>query len=623
MNAANPLVFPLPDEAATRRLAAWLAPYIANGGGVVTLVGELGAGKTTFARALIRALTGDPDEEVPSPTFTLVQGYDTPQGPVAHFDLYRITDAEELVELGWDDAVVSGIVLVEWPERLGALLPFERLEMTLSPDPAIGPDARIATLTAHGQNCGRWADVLLALADQMIPASDDNDISPVLGRDGGPAPSWARSQGRGCARPASEGRFDEPSSKLDGLPASDDNDISPVLGRDGGPAPSWARSQGRGCARPASEGCFDEPSSKLDGLTRSNGITSTSLADSDSPLLRFLAAHHLTTAERQTLAGDASTRRYQRLRPSNRPSLILMQAPDPARELRPFITVAECLRPLGLSVPEIYAVDADAGLMLLEDFGDASFSQCLDAGAEPEPLYRLAVEALITLHKSFVPGSDPLSATTTLPVFDAARFLDQARLFVEWAPLALTGHPLDSDARSAFEAAWQAVLPQALTRSTLLLRDFHAGNLMHLPDRVGVRACGLLDIQDAGLGPAAYDLVSLIEDARRDLAPTVAEAMIGHYRAAFPDLDPVAFRRDWSVLATLRHTRVIAVFLRLAAQGKRGYLAHLPRVQCYLNQALAHPALAPVADWFACHMPMISASLDAGFGEPTKGERAT
>ena len=574
MNAANPLVFPLPDEAATRRLAAWLAPYIANGGGVVTLVGELGAGKTTFARALIRALTGDPDEEVPSPTFTLVQGYDTPQGPVAHFDLYRITDAEELVELGWDDAVVSGIVLVEWPERLGALLPFERLEMTLSPDPAIGPDARIATLTAHGQNCGRWADVLLALADQMIPASDDNDISPVLGRDGGPAPSWARSQGRGCARPASEG-------------------------------------------------CFDEPSSKLDGLTRSNGITSTSLADSDSPLLRFLAAHHLTTAERQTLAGDASTRRYQRLRPSNRPSLILMQAPDPARELRPFITVAECLRPLGLSVPEIYAVDADAGLMLLEDFGDASFSQCLDAGAEPEPLYRLAVEALITLHKSFVPGSDPLSATTTLPVFDAARFLDQARLFVEWAPLALTGHPLDSDARSAFEAAWQAVLPQALTRSTLLLRDFHAGNLMHLPDRVGVRACGLLDIQDAGLGPAAYDLVSLIEDARRDLAPTVAEAMIGHYRAAFPDLDPVAFRRDWSVLATLRHTRVIAVFLRLAAQGKRGYLAHLPRVQCYLNQALAHPALAPVADWFACHMPMISASLDAGFGEPTKGERAT
>jgi hypothetical protein len=516
MNAANPLVFLLPDEAATQRLATRLAPYVASGGGLVTLVGELGAGKTAFARALIRALTGDPNEEVPSPTFTLVQSYDTPQGLVTHFDLYRITDAEERIELGWDDAVANGIVLVEWPERLGTFLPPERLEITLSPDPAAGPDARIATLTAHGQPQSRWASVPSALADPMIPASPDTDRSPVSGRDGG-------------------------------------------------------------------------------------------LADSEPPLLRFLAAHDLMAAERQTLAGDASTRHYQRLRLSNRPSLILMQAPDPERELLPFITVAECLRPLGLSVPEIYAVDADDGLMLLEDFGDASFAQCLDAGAEPEPLYRLAVDALITLHKTFIPdsGSGSSSATATLPIFDAARFLDQAMLFAEWAPPAMRGHPLDSAARSAFEAAWQAVLPQALTRSTLLLRDFHAGNLMHLPDRAGVRACGLLDIQDAGLGPATYDLVSLIEDARRDLAPTVAEAMIGHYEAAFPDLDPAALRREWSVLAVLRHTRVIAVFLRLAAQGKRGYLAHLPRVQRYLSRALAHPALAPMADWFACHMPMI------------------
>jgi hypothetical protein len=315
---------------------------------------------------------------------------------------------------------------------------------------------------------------------------------------------------------------------------------------------------------------------------------------------RFLAAQGLATAGRMPLAGDASTRRYQRLSLAGRAPLILMQAPDPERELVPFGTVAGVLRRLGLSAPEIYAVDAEAGLMLLEDFGDGTFSRALDDGAAPAPLYTLAVDVLVALHRTFVPGPE----TAALPVFDAARFLDQARLFGELVPPAVTGRPLTAAARSALDSAWRAVLPPALVRPTLLLRDFHAGNLMLLPGRPGLRACGLLDVQDAGSGPAAYDLVSLIEDARRPLAPALATALVERYLEAFPGLDAAAFAAGWTVLAALRHTRVIAVFLRLAGRGKPGYLVHLPRLWGYLAGHLARPELAPLARWFDDHLPL-------------------
>ncbi len=309
----------------------------------------------------------------------------------------------------------------------------------------------------------------------------------------------------------------------------------------------------------------------------------------------FLARHGLADAERRPLAGDASTRRYQRLIPKEGRSLILMQAPDPALELVPFIVVAERLRTLGLSVPDIHAVSPDDGLMLLEDFGDASFTLALDQGADPGPLYRLAVDVLIQVHRSPPPQPD---ATWHPPVFDAERFLSQAHLFVD---MLVPG--ADEAAYTAFETAWRSVLPGALERPTLLLRDYHAGNLMHLPDRPGVAACGLLDFQDAGIGPAVYDLVSLIEDARRDLSPSLAASLIDQYLAAFPDLDREAFARGWAVLAALRHSRVIAVFLRLAERGKPGYLGHLPRVWRTLEGHLAHPGLAPVAAWIDRYLP--------------------
>ena len=313
--------------------------------------------------------------------------------------------------------------------------------------------------------------------------------------------------------------------------------------------------------------------------------------DDPQHLAAFLEPLGLAAAERLPLTGDASSRRYQRLRPAEGPSLILMQAPDPARELVPFVDIAARLKAVELSVPTIMAADASAGLLLLEDFGDQTFAAALDGGADLVPLYHLATDLLIALHRSPVD-------TAGLPRFDAAAFLAQLLLLPEMV------FPGDERCRSEFETAWRAVLPMAVAGpQSLLLRDYHAGNLMMLPERPGVRACGLLDFQDAGAGPIAYDLVSLAEDARRDLPRGFAAFLIGYYLSAFPNVEAPAFVYSASVLAAVRHTRVIAVFLRLARVGKPGYLRHLPRLWRYLDSHLALRYLKPVADWFARYLP--------------------
>lgn len=320
----------------------------------------------------------------------------------------------------------------------------------------------------------------------------------------------------------------------------------------------------------------------------------TAPCDDPETLARFLAAQGLAGAGRRPLAGDASTRRYERLEPPGRAPLILMRAPHPATELEPFVRIAALLRPLGLSVPAIIATDTAAGLMIMEDFGSETFTGVLDGGADPEPLYHLATDLLITLHRGFSPPTE----VAGLPVYDADAFAGQVRLLPELI------FPNDPAINSEFETVWRAVLPAGLAGpSSLLLRDYHAGNLMRLPDRPGVRACGLLDFQDAGPGPAAYDLISLIEDARRDLPPGMGSLLMERYLSAFPDLDREGFRRACAVLAAVRHTRVIAVFLRLAARGRPEYLRHLPRVWRYLDRHLARPELAPVAHWFDRHLP--------------------
>ncbi len=314
----------------------------------------------------------------------------------------------------------------------------------------------------------------------------------------------------------------------------------------------------------------------------------------------FLQRHGWRDARRTALPGDASARRYERLRLGERRALLMLAPPDDTAAN--FMAIAGLLHGAGLSVPAILAAEPDQGMLVVEDFGDGTYTALLDGGAEALPLYQLAVDALIHLHRAFV-ATDDTAPLPDLPVFDAERFLQQTMLFCE-SDLPAAFGPVEAAVSDSFRRAWETALSQAMSvPRSLLLRDFHAGNLFHLAGRPSVRACGLIDFQDAGIGPVTYDLVSLLQDARRDIADDVAAACLERYSAAFPDIDRAAFAASYAVLAAQRHVRVIAIFSRLARQGKPGYLDHLPRLWRLLDLALQHPALAQVAAWFEVNLP--------------------
>jgi N-acetylmuramate 1-kinase len=303
------------------------------------------------------------------------------------------------------------------------------------------------------------------------------------------------------------------------------------------------------------------------------------------------------------LAGDASFRRYYRLADAARRA-VLMDAPPP-EDVRPYIAVAELLRGYGLSAPEIHAADRERGLLLIEDFGDASYTRLLaGGGADEAALYALAVDTLIALHRAVAARGLP-----DLPPYDETRLIAEAALLTDWfapATAALGGRKLPPAARDDYLARWRAVLPlAALPAPTVVLRDFHVDNLMLLPGRPGVRACGLLDFQDALAGPASYDLASLLEDARRDVPTELQAAMTERYLAAFPQLDRQQFARSAAILAAQRNAKIIGLFVRLwQRDGKPAYLAHLPRVWRLLEDDLRREAaLHPIAEWLDRHLP--------------------
>jgi aminoglycoside/choline kinase family phosphotransferase len=315
----------------------------------------------------------------------------------------------------------------------------------------------------------------------------------------------------------------------------------------------------------------------------------------------FLSTHGWGTAARTPLAGDASARRYLRLARGDERA-ILMDSPNPAEDVVPFIAIADILRRLGLSAPEIKAAQPGDGLLLLEDFGDGTFTRLIAQGTDPAELYSLAVDALAVIHRDF--RSDQATAID-LPRYDADLFIDQVMLLADvYVPAAL-GRAATAAERTEFEQAWRATVPKAMEIGTSLLhRDYHVDNLMRLSNRPGPAACGLLDFQNAGLGPISYDLVSLLEDARRDVPAPIAAAMLDHYLSSFPTLDRDAFHRSYAVLGAVRHTRIVAVFARLhLSHGRSEYLQHLPRVWRLLEAKLAEPALAQLRDWFDRTLP--------------------
>ena len=307
----------------------------------------------------------------------------------------------------------------------------------------------------------------------------------------------------------------------------------------------------------------------------------------------FLAANGWGGARIEPLAGDASFRRYFRVI-GDHGRAVLMDAPPPHEDPRPFIAVAEWLASRGLSAPEILARDLDRGLLLLGDFGDTRLRETLDDNPQRErELYELATDVLVHLHDHPpMPGLRP---------HGLEQWLDELALFTEWYCPAL-GLEVDE---AGYRAAWQQVLAPVANDGlgpVTVLRDYHAENVMLVEGRSGVAHFGLLDFQDALAGHPAYDLASVLEDARRDVSPDVERAMIDRYVAATGGGS--AFEQAYWALAAQRNTRILGVFTRLwKRDDKPGYRRFQPRMWGLLEWDLARPGLEAVRDWFDANVP--------------------
>jgi tRNA threonylcarbamoyl adenosine modification protein YjeE len=490
-------------EAAVVRLAERIALKLAVGD-VVALSGDLGAGKTTFARALIRALLGDAEAEIPSPTFSLVQTYSAPRLELAHLDLYRISGDDDLVELGLDEQLATGAAIIEWPERAPGFKPADRLDIHFAQ--GTGPDQRTLHLAGHGT----WAPSLARIAamSEFLDKSPPWDVAKAVYLQGD-------ASARAYARLAHEGRV-------------------AIL--------------------------MDQPR-QPDGPPIKNGLPYSRIA-------------HL------------------------------------AEDVRPFVAVAEALREAGLSAPEIYAADLDHGFLVLEDFGDRVYgAEIAKSPCQPE-LWRAATDTLLAMSTLKVPDSIPLPDGTQhhVPPQDAAVLGIEVELLPDWYWRAIHGSPIPADVRAEFVAAWDSIFNHLAEQPVgWVLRDFHSPNLVWLPDRDGPCRAGLLDFQDALVGSHAYDLVSLLQDARVDVPAALEDELLAYYldrRAAEPAFDSEAFRFAYAALGVQRNTKILGIFARLAMRDrKRTYLRHIPRIWRYLARGLAHPDLAALARWFDRHLP--------------------
>lgn len=483
-------------------LAQVLAPYLRRGD-VLTLSGDLGAGKTTFARFLIWSMADAP-VEVSSPTFALVQVYETAQAEIHHFDLYRLGEPEDLRELGFDEARDAALVLVEWPERLGDSLPADRLDVALSEGETA--ETRDVIITGHGG----WAPRLQRLRAAM-------DFQNKAG--------WSAARARFLAGDASVRSY-----------------VRLALGDKQALLMDWER--------------------QPDGPPLDNGQPYSRIA-------------HL------------------------------------AEDVGPFVAVARALREARLPAPEIYGHDLERGFLLIEDFGNYALGRLVEQSGEIATLYRPAVDLLLRLREADIPRVLPISddRAHALPDYDASALQAEVALLLDWFLPAMTSRPLPANARREFEALWQAQFDWLARQETgLLLRDFHSPNLIALTPGDPRGALGLIDFQDAVIGHPAYDLVSLLQDARLTVPPGVEAHLFRHYCARAGQqgagFDAGVFARAYALLGAQRNTKILGIFARLALRdGKPAYLTHIPRARDYLERNLQHPALAPLRAWFDRHMP--------------------
>jgi len=490
------------DEAGTIALAEDIATLVKNGD-TVTLAGDLGAGKTTFARALMRKLLGDPTLEAPSPTFTLMQVYESGDARIVHADFYRISSSSELAGIGWEEATEDSIVIVEWAERAPEAMPQDRLDIRLSFADADNRDARRVTMSGHGGFAPRLASF--------------KALRELLRREG------------------------------------------------------WS------------------------------------------------------DAKRSFLLGDASTRAYETLEKANGQRAILMISPPRAdgppirygksysaiarlaENVKPFVALANGLRAHGLSAPEIYGQDLDAGLLIVEDLGRDGV---VDGNGPIVERYTEAAAALAHLHSQRLPDMLPVEGGGPyhIPPYDLDALLVEVDLLLEW----YVGHikaAVASGARAIFTNLWrQALVEISAATPTWTLRDYHSPNLLWLANRDGVARVGIIDFQDCVLGHPAYDMASLGQDARVTVPDELELRLLAHYaklrREADATFDMASFAKAYSILAAQRATKVLGIFARLDQRdGKPQYLAHLPRVEAYLKKSLKHPALADIKAWYEANLP--------------------
>jgi N-acetylmuramate 1-kinase len=333
------------------------------------------------------------------------------------------------------------------------------------------------------------------------------------------------------------------------------------------------------------------------------------MIDRDRRRAEFLAGAGWGRARLDALPGDASARRYFRLSDRGR-GAVLMDAPPP-EDVGRFVRIARLLHGLDYSAPLILAADPAAGFLVLEDLGDQTYTRLIEAGCDEDRLYGLATDLLADLHRRFDPR-----APHGVPAYSDEILLEEAGRFLLWFLPAATGAAVPEPVAAEFFALWRRVLPLArAVPDSLVLRDYHIDNLMLLDGRGGLQACGLLDFQDAVIGPIAYDLVSLVEDARRDVSAPVRNAMIARYLAQRPELDPALLEQALAIMGAQRHTKVIGLFCRLCVRdGKPGYLRHLPRLWRLLETCLAHPALAELEGWMSQHVPAPLRRIPPGLG---------
>jgi len=492
----------LANETATAQLMADLA-LLVSAGDVITLSGDLGAGKTAAARAMIRYLAGDDALEVPSPTFTLAQSYELPSFPLVHADLYRINDENELEEIGLSPLPEGAVALIEWPERAPGSLPNDRVDIAFSHRPALGSSARAAEITGYGKAAARVTRLKV--------------------------------------------------------------------------------------------------------------------------LRQFLDGAGYMDALRQRMPGDASTRSYARLIRDGA-SLILMNSPRRpdgpaiydgksysaavhlAEDVKPFVAIGNGLRQHGFSAPAIHHADLDSGFLITEDFG----SNGIVEDDPPRPIverYEAATDMLVALHRQTLPETLPLAPHVTydIPIFDIDAWMVEIGLMLEWY---MPDHGIEpsEDLRVEFAAMWRKLLAKpAAAERTWVMRDFHSPNIIWLGERSGTSRIGIIDFQDAVLGPSAYDLVSLLQDARIDVPEQLELALLTRYirtrRASDRRFDAVGFAELYAIMSAQRNTRLLGTFARLNRRdGKPQYLRHQPRIWTYLSRSLAHPALSSVRQWYATNV---------------------